>query len=72
MRIDAILYEPQRLRIVEVVPVPELPPGSVIPDATHPSDHFPIKVVFELRSEHDRARELALEWSWRSASSDSR
>ena len=46
-----------------VMPVPELPPGSVIPDATHPSDHFPIKVVFELRSEHDRARELALEWS---------
>eukprot|EP00403_Amphidinium_massartii_P002470 CAMPEP_0178372250 /NCGR_PEP_ID=MMETSP0689_2-20121128/1254_1 /TAXON_ID=160604 /ORGANISM="Amphidinium massartii, Strain CS-259" /LENGTH=826 /DNA_ID=CAMNT_0019992163 /DNA_START=82 /DNA_END=2559 /DNA_ORIENTATION=+ len=59
VRIDAIMYSPSSLKVLEVG-VPEL--VSKIPDATHPSDHVPVRVRFQMKSDHKIQRECAVSW----------
>ena len=60
VRIDAVLYQSQRLRLIDAVKTPTL--ESPIPNASHPSDHIPIKATFELRTELDFYQECARAW----------
>uniref|UniRef100_A0A061R4Z5 Endonuclease/exonuclease/phosphatase domain-containing protein n=1 Tax=Tetraselmis sp. GSL018 TaxID=582737 RepID=A0A061R4Z5_9CHLO len=48
VRIDAIMYKPQQLRVVDVMPQPIV--MGPIPDERHPSDHLPIAATFCVRS----------------------
>jgi len=62
MRIDAILYQSQRLELVDVQEIPDLTPHLPIPNAQQPSDHVPIVAQFRTRSQHHTMREVAKEW----------
>ena len=38
-------------------------PGQAIPNLRHPSDHFPVKVVFGWRTDHERRQGYARAWT---------
>ena len=60
VRIDAILYQSQRLLLTDTRKAPALP--EPIPNAQHPSDHIPIMATFEVRSELSHHQECARAW----------
>ncbi|CAE8624788.1 unnamed protein product [Polarella glacialis] len=60
MRIDAIMYQSQKLELVDVQELPELDPGFPIPNAQHPSDHVPI--VAQFRNQLHSTRQVAKDW----------
>jgi len=62
MRIDAIMYQSQRLELVDVLELPELLPEQPIPSAQHPSDHVPIVAQFRFRSSLHTTQQVAREW----------
>eukprot|EP00930_Biecheleria_cincta_P044453 TRINITY_DN30571_c0_g1_i2.p1 TRINITY_DN30571_c0_g1~~TRINITY_DN30571_c0_g1_i2.p1 ORF type:complete len:628 (+),score=110.60 TRINITY_DN30571_c0_g1_i2:28-1884(+) len=62
MRIDAIMYQAQRLQLVEVVELPELDPMEPIPNGQHPSDHVPIVAQFRMQSQLSSSQHMAKEW----------
>ncbi|CAE8691948.1 unnamed protein product [Polarella glacialis] len=62
MRIDAIMYQSQKLELVDVQELPELDPGFPIPNAQHPSDHVPIVAQFRLRNQLHSTRQVAKDW----------
>lgn len=62
MRIDAIMYQAQRLQLVEVMELPELDPATPIPNCQHPSDHVPIVAQFRMQSQLSANRHMAKEW----------
>lgn len=62
MRIDAIMYQTQRLELVDVLDAPELCQKNPIPNAEHPSDHVPIVAQFRVRSRLGAMKRLAREW----------
>lgn len=62
MRIDAILYQSQRLELVDVQEIPDLAPHRPIPNEQQPSDHVPIVAQFRTRSNHHTMRLVAKEW----------
>ena len=43
LRIDALFFQQNEVRLLDVSMLPEL--TSPIPDETHPSDHLPIKAT---------------------------
>jgi len=61
-RIDVVQFIPTLLEVVEVLPVPKLPEGEVIPNAKHPSDHFPVCVRFRMKDTYQQNREIARSW----------
>lgn len=61
-RIDVVQFLSSQLEVVEVAPVPKLPPGEVIPNAQHPSDHFPVYARFRLKDDYQKHRECARAW----------
>ncbi|CAE8705895.1 unnamed protein product, partial [Polarella glacialis] len=61
-RIDAVQFLSSQMEVLEVVPVPRLPPGVVIPNAEHPSDHFPVCVRFRIKENYQKQRESARAW----------
>lgn len=64
LRIDAIVYQCQRLELVDVQESPDL--HEAIPNERHPSDHVPIVARFRCRSQRGRngLRHVAKEWFW--------
>jgi len=62
MRIDAIMFQSQRLELVDVMELPELDPESPIPNTQHPSDHVPIVAQFRFRSSLHTTQQVAREW----------
>eukprot|EP00928_Gymnodinium_smaydae_P018418 TRINITY_DN17010_c0_g1_i1.p1 TRINITY_DN17010_c0_g1~~TRINITY_DN17010_c0_g1_i1.p1 ORF type:complete len:652 (+),score=153.16 TRINITY_DN17010_c0_g1_i1:122-2077(+) len=61
-RIDVVQFLPSQLEVLEVVPVPRLAHGEVIPSHEHPSDHFPVCARFRLKDTYQKHRELAASW----------
>mmetsp|Transcript_100695 Transcript_100695/g.285368 ORF Transcript_100695/g.285368 Transcript_100695/m.285368 type:complete len:641 (+) Transcript_100695:152-2074(+) len=61
-RIDVVQFLSNQLEIVDVVPLPRLPEGEVIPNAQHPSDHFPVCVTFEAKDTYQKHKETARSW----------
>eukprot|EP00434_Breviolum_minutum_P003820 symbB.v1.2.003361.t1/scaffold186.1/size279346/8 len=66
LRIDAIVYQCQRLELVDVHESPEDSLHEVIPNARHPSDHVPIVARFRCRPQRgqETLRQMAKEWFW--------
>jgi len=62
VRIDAIMYQTQRLELSDIYKVPHLSVDDPIPNATHPSDHAAISAKFCFRSTLQIARHTAREW----------
>mmetsp|Transcript_79549 Transcript_79549/g.170526 ORF Transcript_79549/g.170526 Transcript_79549/m.170526 type:complete len:681 (-) Transcript_79549:33-2075(-) len=62
MRIDALLYQSQRLELVDVTKVPSLSTDDPIPNKDHPSDHCPISAKFRMKTSLQIARHNAQEW----------
>jgi Ca2+-binding EF-hand superfamily protein len=62
VRIDAIMYQTERLELVETPRVPSLSTTDPIPNAMHPSDHVPIHATFRVRSRLQGNMHLATEW----------
>jgi len=62
MRIDAIMYQSQKLELMDVGEIPELTSEQPIPSAAHPSDHVPIVGQFRFRSRLHTTRQLAKDW----------
>ena len=60
VRIDALLYQSQRLVLTDSRKAPALP--TPIPDQIHPSDHIPIMATFEVRSALSHHQECARAW----------
>ena len=60
VRIDALLFQSQKLSLVDSRKAPVL--KSPIPDMVHPSDHIPIMATFEVRSSLEYHRECARAW----------
>jgi len=61
-RIDVVQYLSSHLEVLDVQPVPSLPPGQVIPSAKHPSDHFPVCVRFVVKESYQQHKEVARAW----------
>mmetsp|Transcript_3226 Transcript_3226/g.7598 ORF Transcript_3226/g.7598 Transcript_3226/m.7598 type:complete len:615 (-) Transcript_3226:107-1951(-) len=61
-RIDVVQFLSSQLEILDVAPVPVLPEGEVIPNAVHPSDHFPVCVRFKLKDSYEKHHECARAW----------
>jgi len=61
-RIDVVQYMSSQLEILEVKDVPKLSPGDVIPNETHPSDHFPVGVTFLLKDDYQINKACARAW----------
>jgi Ca2+-binding EF-hand superfamily protein/exonuclease III len=59
VRIDAVMYQPTHLKVLEVY-VPEV--KEKIPNDMHPSDHVPVYVSFQVKADHKRRRESAHAW----------
>lgn len=62
VRIDAIMYQSQRLELVDVCKLPKLSSQSPIPNAEHPSDHLPIYATFRLATKLQIQHHVAREW----------
>lgn len=62
MRIDALMYQSQRLELMDVDDVPDLTPANPIPNEEHPSDHVPIVAQFRVRSSMHMMQQAAKEW----------
>lgn len=62
MRIDALLYQSERLELVDVTKVPNLSTDDPIPNREHPSDHCPISAKFRIKTSLQIARHNAQEW----------
>jgi len=60
VRIDALLYQSQKLALVDSRKAPTL--TTPIPDMVHPSDHIPIMATFEVRSSLDYHQDCARAW----------
>eukprot|EP00440_Ansanella_granifera_P013893 gb/GFBE01015094.1/.p1 GENE.gb/GFBE01015094.1/~~gb/GFBE01015094.1/.p1 ORF type:complete len:686 (+),score=125.29 gb/GFBE01015094.1/:1-2058(+) len=61
-RIDCVQYLSSHMEVLEVVPVPRLPRGEVIPNDEHPSDHFPVLATFAMKDNYQKHRECARAW----------
>lgn len=61
-RIDVVQYLSSHMEVVDVNPMPKLKDGEVIPNAEHPSDHFPVFVNFMLKDGYEKHRECARAW----------
>eukprot|EP00747_Dinoflagellata_sp_TGD_P044853 gnl/TRDRNA2_/TRDRNA2_143507_c0_seq1.p1 gnl/TRDRNA2_/TRDRNA2_143507_c0~~gnl/TRDRNA2_/TRDRNA2_143507_c0_seq1.p1 ORF type:complete len:490 (-),score=97.73 gnl/TRDRNA2_/TRDRNA2_143507_c0_seq1:27-1397(-) len=61
--IDCIMYQPSHLTVLGFDEVPELPPGQVIPNRDHPSDHFPIRAVLAFKSLRTLQKDCAVDWA---------
>eukprot|EP00931_Biecheleriopsis_adriatica_P038222 TRINITY_DN21916_c0_g1_i1.p1 TRINITY_DN21916_c0_g1~~TRINITY_DN21916_c0_g1_i1.p1 ORF type:complete len:647 (-),score=110.17 TRINITY_DN21916_c0_g1_i1:44-1984(-) len=61
-RIDAVQYLSSHMEVQDVAPVPRLPPGEVIPNDEHPSDHFPVCATFVIKDTYQKHREYARAW----------
>lgn len=61
-RIDVVQFLSSQLEVLEVRPVPKLPAGEVIPNADHPSDHFPVYVRFRLKDDYQKHKDCARSW----------
>lgn len=59
VRIDAVMYQPTHLKVLEVY-TPEV--KEKIPNEEHPSDHVPVYVAFQVKADHKRRRETAATW----------
>lgn len=72
VRIDAILYQSNRLELVDINPTAKLSTAHPIPNEEHPSDHIAIGASFCLRSRlqvtHNNAREWYLQLAGRGGS----
>lgn len=67
VRIDAILYQSQRLELVDVCRTPPLSGDDPIPNAIHPSDHLPIYATFRLATHLQTRYHAARDWFLRLA-----
>ncbi|CAE7802082.1 mei2 [Symbiodinium sp. KB8] len=61
-RIDVVQYLSSHMEVLDVMPVPKLEPGEVIPNEDHPSDHFPVFVTFTLKDSYEKHRDCARAW----------
>lgn len=61
-RIDVVQFLSSHMEVLEVTPVPRLCAGEVIPNAEHPSDHFPVCVRFRIKDTYQKHRECAKAW----------
>eukprot|EP00933_Yihiella_yeosuensis_P084934 TRINITY_DN99681_c0_g1_i1.p1 TRINITY_DN99681_c0_g1~~TRINITY_DN99681_c0_g1_i1.p1 ORF type:complete len:532 (-),score=99.31 TRINITY_DN99681_c0_g1_i1:177-1595(-) len=61
-RIDVVQFLNSHMEVLEVVPVPRLPAGEVIPNCEHPSDHFPVCARFVIKENYHRHRDCARAW----------
>jgi len=59
VRIDTVMYNPSFLKVLEIF-VSQI--NDKIPNGTHPSDHVPVRVKFQLKAEHKMKRECAASW----------
>eukprot|EP00933_Yihiella_yeosuensis_P016818 TRINITY_DN14227_c0_g1_i1.p1 TRINITY_DN14227_c0_g1~~TRINITY_DN14227_c0_g1_i1.p1 ORF type:complete len:670 (-),score=113.93 TRINITY_DN14227_c0_g1_i1:205-2148(-) len=62
MRIDAIMYQSQRLELTDVLDMPELAVDNPIPSVEHPSDHVPMSAKFKMRNKLHTTRQNAKDW----------
>ena len=62
LRIDFLLYQANRLQLIETMQTPRLSHGSVIPNAEHPSDHLPIMAKFQIKGNQIQHEELGRAW----------
>ena len=60
VRIDYMLYSESSMRLLGVAPLPT--PGEPIPNARHPSDHFPVTARFELTAQWKKHENNARAW----------
>jgi len=60
VRIDALLFQSQKLMLVDSKPAKQL--RTPIPDSENPSDHVPIMATFQIRSALDYHRDCARAW----------
>eukprot|EP00929_Paragymnodinium_shiwhaense_P023109 TRINITY_DN14552_c0_g2_i2.p1 TRINITY_DN14552_c0_g2~~TRINITY_DN14552_c0_g2_i2.p1 ORF type:complete len:578 (+),score=119.31 TRINITY_DN14552_c0_g2_i2:89-1822(+) len=60
VRIDALMYQSQRLELIDLNKVPKL--SEAIPNRYHPSDHVPIRATFRLKTRWQMTQHYALEW----------
>ena len=60
VRIDALLYQSQRLVLTDSRKAANL--STPIPDSVHPSDHIPIMATFEVRSTLSHQKDCARAW----------
>jgi len=61
-RIDVVQYLSSHMEVLDVMPMPKLKDDEVIPNAEHPSDHFPVFVTFMLKDGYEKHRECARAW----------
>lgn len=61
-RIDVVQYLASHMEVLEVMPMPKLMEDEVIPNAEHPSDHFPVFVSFKFKDGYEKHRECARAW----------
>jgi len=61
-RIDVVQYLSSHMEVLDVKPVPKLPPEEVIPNSEHPSDHFPVFVTFFLKDGYEKEKDCARAW----------
>eukprot|EP00435_Cladocopium_sp_Y103_P027517 s563_g6.t2 len=61
-RIDVVQYLSSHMEVLDVMPMPKLKDEEVIPNAEHPSDHFPVFVTFMLKDGYEKHRECARAW----------
>lgn len=61
-RIDVVQFLSSQLEVLDVLPVPKLPRGEVIPNVDHPSDHLPVCVRFKLKDTYQKHKECAQSW----------
>jgi len=61
-RIDCVQYVSSQLEVLDVAHVPSLSRDQVIPNAEHPSDHFPVYARFKLKNSYQKHKEYARSW----------
>jgi len=62
VRIDVVQFLSSQLEVLDIIPVPMLRFGEVIPNAEHPSDHLPVCVRFKLKESYRKHKECARAW----------
>eukprot|EP00746_Dinoflagellata_sp_MGD_P086517 gnl/MRDRNA2_/MRDRNA2_34249_c0_seq1.p1 gnl/MRDRNA2_/MRDRNA2_34249_c0~~gnl/MRDRNA2_/MRDRNA2_34249_c0_seq1.p1 ORF type:complete len:804 (-),score=155.91 gnl/MRDRNA2_/MRDRNA2_34249_c0_seq1:85-2496(-) len=60
-RIDTVMFESCHLSILEIQ-APDIGPHESLPNEKHPSDHVPVRVKFQVKSDHRRHIECARSW----------
>eukprot|EP00929_Paragymnodinium_shiwhaense_P013896 TRINITY_DN121749_c0_g1_i1.p1 TRINITY_DN121749_c0_g1~~TRINITY_DN121749_c0_g1_i1.p1 ORF type:complete len:789 (-),score=191.34 TRINITY_DN121749_c0_g1_i1:148-2514(-) len=61
-RIDCVQFQSTMMEVLEVAQIPRVAKGQVIPNAEHPSDHFPVFARLRVKETFQRHQECARSW----------